>query len=123
MDRICKKSDSVNDIVISKDGCTMIRESKRLLEELFFYARYGFQGVRYVKQKDHASDYKSNELYYYKVAYLRLRLSELGLDIDGTREMLEERLRPHLDINHRHFLPTKLTKLSEKDTGRLRLDQ
>jgi hypothetical protein len=122
MDRICKKSDSVNDIVISKDGCTMIRESKRLLEEFFLYARYGSQGVHYIKNKDHASDYKSNELYYYKVKYLRLRLSELGLDIDGTREMLEERLRPRLDFNHRHFLPTKLTKFSEKDTG-LRLAQ
>lgn len=123
MDRICRKSDESDyDIVLSKDGWTVIRESKRLLEELFLYARYSFQGVRYVKQKDHSSDYKSNELYYYKVEYLRLRLSELGLDIDGTREMLEERLGPHLDINHRYFLPTKLTKLSEKDTG-LHLDQ
>jgi len=123
MDRICRKSDESDyDIVLSKDGWTMIRESKRLLEELFLYARYSFQGVRYVKQKDDSSDYKSNELYYYKVEYLRLRLSELGLDIDGTREMLEERLGPHLDINHRYFLPTKLTKLSEKDTW-LHLDQ
>jgi len=120
MDRICKKSGSVDDFVISKDGWSMIRESKRLLEELFLYATYGCHGVRYNKYKDHASDYKSNELYYYNVEYLRLRLSEFGLDIDGTREMLEERLRPHLDVNHRHFLPTKLTILSEKDTG---LDQ
>ena len=108
MDRICKKSDFVDDFVISKDGWTMIRESKRLLEELLLYAMYGSDGVRYTKLNDHSSDYKSNEHHYYKVEYLRLRLSELGLEIDGTREMLEERLRPHLDVNHRGFLPTKL---------------
>lgn len=112
MDRICKKNDSVDHFVGSKDGWTMIRESKRLLEELFLYATYGSHRVHYTKAKEHLPDYKSNELYYYKVGYLKLRLSELGLDTDGTREMLEKRLRPHLDANHRHFLPTKLTILS-----------
>ena len=116
MDRICSKSGLVDDFIISKDGWTMIRESKRLLEELVLYARYASHEVRCVKYDDE-SDFKRNQLYYYKVEYLRFRLSELGLDVDGTREMLEERLRPHLDTNHQHFLPTKLTKLSERDVG------
>lgn len=122
MDRLCKKSRFVDDSVISKEGWTMIRESKRLVEELFLYATHGSHKVSSMSYKNHDADHKNKEFYYYKVEYLRFRLSELGLDVDGTREMLEERLRPHLDVKHRHFLPTKLTKLSLKDTGKY-LDQ
>lgn len=118
MDRIYNKSGIVDDFVVSKDRWAMIRESKRLLEELFLYTKYGAHEIRYVNHNDPASDQKEeNELYYYKVEYLRFRLSKLGLDVDGTRKMLEDRLKPYLDADHRHFLPTKLTKLSEKYTG------
>ncbi len=116
MDRICKKNSLVDDFTISNDGWTMIRQSKRLLEELFLYARYAPRvGHSIGSDNKESSGYKIDELNYYKVEHLRSRLSDLGLDIDGTRKMLEERLRPHLDANHCQFLPTKLTKLlSEK---------
>ncbi|VEU40021.1 unnamed protein product [Pseudo-nitzschia multistriata] len=112
MDRICNKSSSIDDIVLAKDGWRMIRESNFLLEELFLYAREECHSIRYFKYDGSTLNHESREQNYYKVEYLRLRLSDLGLDIDGNREMLEERLRPHLAIEHRHFLPTTLTKLS-----------
>eukprot|EP00534_Pseudo-nitzschia_fraudulenta_P017722 CAMPEP_0201271696 /NCGR_PEP_ID=MMETSP0853-20130426/39190_1 /ASSEMBLY_ACC=CAM_ASM_000640 /TAXON_ID=183588 /ORGANISM="Pseudo-nitzschia fraudulenta, Strain WWA7" /LENGTH=136 /DNA_ID=CAMNT_0047578349 /DNA_START=53 /DNA_END=463 /DNA_ORIENTATION=+ len=123
MDRICKKTGRDDDSVISKDGWTIIRESNRLVEELFLYSRYGSHDIRYDECNYNSPGHKSNELFYYKVEYLRLRLSALGLDSDGTREMLEKRLRPHLDPDHRHLLPTKLTKLSANKTGRQCFDQ
>ena len=113
MDRICKKSGSVDDFVISKDGWRMIRASKRLSGELFVYAREGWHAVRYFKDDGLLLNHESEEHNYYNVEYLRMRLSYLGLDIVGTREMLEGRLRPHLDMKHQHFLPTRLTKASE----------
>ena len=98
----------------------MIRESKRLLEELFLYEREGYHEVRYnTHGSHHVLNHKNKELYYWKVEYLRRRLSDLGLDVDGTREMLEERLKPHLDIKDRHLLPTKLTKLLSENDNRL----
>lgn len=121
MDRICfcEKNDEsmIEDFVFSKDGWTMIRESKRLLEELFLYARYASHKISSMNYDDPAK-HKSNQLYYYKIEYLRFRLSELKLDVDGTRKMLEERLRPHLDARHRHFLPTKLVLFGKQDKAR-----
>ena len=119
MDRICcckqlmKKSDGdgsfwVEDFDSSNHGWTLIRESKRLLEELVLYARYASHESYSIDYDDPAQHNKSNQLCYYKIEYLRFRLSELQLDVDGTRKMLEERLRPHLDASHCHFLPTKL---------------
>lgn len=118
MDRICRKIGSVDDFVISKDGRRMLRESKRLLEELFVYASEGCHAVRYFKNDGLALNHESEEHNYYKVEYLRMRLSALGLNIVGTREMLEGLLRPHLDMKHRHFLPTRLTKASEMKNQR-----
>lgn len=116
MDRICKKNGLIDNFVISNDGWTMIRQSKRLLEELFLHARYAPYGGNNINNDDDESGYEIDEVNYYKVEYLRSRLSQLGLDIDGTRKMLEERLRPHLDANHRRFLPTKLTRLLSQRT-------
>ncbi len=115
MDRICQKSsgDLVEDFVISKDGWTIIRESKRLLEELFLYARYAASHGVYCINYDDQGQHKSNPLYYYKVEYLRKRLSDLQLNVDGTREMLEERLKPHLEASHCHCLPTRLVDASQ----------
>lgn len=116
MDRICKKSNSAEDFELSKNGWKMIRESKRLLEELVVYASEGCHEVRYFHYDALAINHKVNRKNYYKVEYLRNRLSDLVLDTDGTREDLEERLRPHLDDSHSHFFPTRLTKLSEQNT-------
>ncbi len=91
MDRICKKNGLIDNFTISNDGWTMIRQSKRLLEELFLHARFAPHGGNYIKSDDEESGYKIDEANYYKVEYLRTRLSQLGLDIDGTRKMLEER--------------------------------
>jgi len=113
MDRICKKDNPI-------EGWKMICESKRLIEELFVYSREGCHKVRYNnnngcrKRCDDKSSLllEDDKMSYCKIEYLRQRLSELGLDVEGTREMLEERLQPHLDVHHRHFLPTQLTKFS-----------
>ena len=110
MDRICKKNAFVvDDIIASNDGWSKIRQSKRLLEELVLYAKYSSRGI--ACQNANAPDHKAIEGYFYKVEYLRFRLSQLRLDTDGTRKVLERRLRPHLEEGCRHYLPTKLTQI------------
>ena len=93
----------------------------RLQQELYLYEKEGCHESRYSNPSTTTSSLDgvatamcaatlSNDNYY-KVEYLRHRLLELGLDTDGSREMLEERLKTHLDlIGLNHFLPTKLTR-------------
>ena len=67
MDRLCRKSASFDNFNISKSQWNMIRESKRLLEELFLYARYGCYTIHYDKYEHYATDTRNNEQYYYKI--------------------------------------------------------
>jgi hypothetical protein len=82
MDRIYRSN---GNHCLSTDGWKMIHESKRLLGELFLYAREGCHEVHFnhhtSTSTSSSSQTSDHENLYYKVEYLRRRLSELGLDV------------------------------------------
>ncbi|VEU43117.1 unnamed protein product [Pseudo-nitzschia multistriata] len=101
-----------------QSGCKLSRASssadwKRLQNELFLYEKEGCHKIHYNESPDNleSSNNANGGKFYYKVEYLRHRLSDMGLDSDGSRQSLEERLEPHLDSRSRSFLPTKLTRI------------
>ena len=105
MDKIINKNkSSASASTTTTNATTTSDEWKRLQEELFLYEKTGCHEIRYVKFDDDDDDtipsttvtvtatvtIPDNTNFFYKVEYLRHCLSELGLDVDGTREMLEQ---------------------------------
>lgn len=82
---------------------------RRLQDEIFVYENEGCYKIECHDMVCDDEGYEDRN-YFYKVAYLRQRLLTMGLSTDGTRQMLEERLAPHLRRKSRQFLPTKLTR-------------